>query len=480
MDITKEKSEVFGQIAALRVSSEGFPKFSISNSLPSISQSPNSLNFLVDLAKALIGFESLKETLVDVLTHNLDDIELEIKKALKIALKQLVSCGINPSLPQSFIDDGIDLELRKIDLLDMFKVNPTTDAGKLLYNDVNTGTNSTDFNTFLFEVIQDNGGTSSWGTQTLSTSILDVKFNQEATDVNLPNNIVNLKPNSAYASNKLTDFNNDYIDSIKLLNTNKLINSIIESIFGTISLKVNKNKRTIENEIKIQEIIDRIINADDDIILDDSYFRFSNQEISEIEFKSEMRRKGIMIVTTCDNIESSISFESLAEVDENLNSFNDQINTPELIEQKTTIVRNALDSLSNESANNVSNGDKFSIQLNFIESMLKTIMNAIVGVILSPKLIAILALNHTIIYGSTFDNVEDFMKKNKILLTTVLKSVREAVVSIILERVLREVRTLVSENIIKTQIERVKGQKAQLASLVGSSTDILRGVSGLI
>tara|TARA_R110000796_G_scaffold59710_4_gene137854 strand:+ start:1826 stop:3268 length:1443 start_codon:yes stop_codon:yes gene_type:complete len=480
MDVTREKADVFGQIAALRVSSEGYPKISISNSLPSISQSTNSLNFLVDLAKALIGFESLKETLVDVLTHNLDDIEVEIKKALKIALKELVSCGIDPSLPDSFVNDGIDLELRKIDLLDMFKVNPISDAGKLLYNDVNTGSNSTDFNTFLFEVIQDNGGTSSWGNQTLGGSILDVKFNQEATNVLSPNNVVNLKPNPTYPSNKLTDFNNDYIDSIKLLNTNKLINSIIESIFGTISLKVSKTKRTIESEIKIQEIIDRIINADEDVVLDNSFFQFSNEEISNIEFKSEMRRKGINIVTTCDNVESTISFDSLAKIDSDLNSFNNQISTPELIEEKTTIVRNSLDLLGNESASNVTDDNKFNIQLNFIESMLKTIMNAIVGVIVSPKLISILALNHNIVYGTTFDDVEDFMKKNKVLITTVLSSVREAVISIILERVLREVKTLVSENIIKTQIERVKGKKAQLASLVGSSTDVLRSISGLI
>lgn len=478
MDVTREKSDIFGQIAALRVSSEGYPKNPISNSLPSISQSTNSLNFLVDLAKALIGFESLRETLVDVLTHNLDDIEVNIKKALKRALKELVSCGINPSLPDSFINNGIDIELRKVDLLDMFKVNPSSDAGNLLYNDVNTGINSTDFNTFLYEVIQDNGNTNSWGVQTLNNNILDVKFTQSSGNINTPNNIINLKPNPLYSSNKLTDFNNDYIDSVKLLNTNKLINSIIDSIFGTVSFKINKNKTTIENEIKIQEIIDKIINADETIVLDDSFFQFTNEEISNIELKSEMKRKGISVITTCDNIESNITFETLTQINNDLNSFND-VNSPELIEQKTTIVRSALDVLSQESANNASNNDKFNVQLNFIENMLKTIMNAIVSVILSPKLISILALNHTIIYGTTFNDVEDFMKKNKVLITSILSSVREAVISIILERVLREIKVLVSENIIKTQIERVKNQKAQLASLLGSSTDTLRNISGL-
>ena len=104
MDVTREKSNVFGQIAALRVSSEGFPKFSIDNSISSISQATNSLDFLVDLSKALIGFESLKETLIDVLTHNLGDIDGNVKKTLKIALKQFVSCELNPSIPTSFIN----------------------------------------------------------------------------------------------------------------------------------------------------------------------------------------------------------------------------------------------------------------------------------------------------------------------------------------------------------------------------------------
>ena len=478
MDVTREKAEVFGQIAALRVSSEGFPRLSISNSLPSISQATNSLDFLVDLSKALIGFEALKETLVDILTHNLEDIEDDVKKALKTALKSLVSCGINPSLPESFVNDGINLELRKIDFLDLFKVNPTSESGQLLYNDVNTGTNSTDFNTFLYEVIQDNGGTSSWGNQTLGTDILNVNFTQQAIDVNSPNNVVNFKPSSTITSDKLTDFNNNYIDSIKLFNTNKIINSVIESIFGSISIKVGKNKKTIETEEKINEIIDRIINADDDVIIDDSFFRFSNQQISDIESKAEFRRKGFTVVATCDNVESSVSFESIKDLDEQLEPFNTTL-TPELIEQKTTIVRNSLDLLAQESASNVNSNDKFTVQLNFIESMLKTIMKALVGVILSPKLIAILALNHTIVYGTTFNSVEDFMKQNKVLVTTVLTSVREAVVSIILDRVLREVKTLVSENIIATQIERVKGQKAQLASLLGSSTDVLRNISGL-
>lgn len=477
MDVTREKSEVFGQIAALRVSSQGFPKFSISNSIESISQKANSLDFLVDLSKSLIGFDALKETLIDVLTHNLDEIELDIKQALKKALKQLVSCSINPSLPSSFVNDGITLELSNIDLLDMFKVDPTTEAGKLLYNDISTGTNSSDFNTFLYNVIQ-NGSTGFWGNQTTNNDIFEIKFTQVALTSLLPNNTLNIKPSLAYRNAKLTDINNDYIDSIQLFETNKLMNNIVESIFGTISFNVSKNKRTIETEIKIQEIIDKIINTDEDVIIDDSYFQFSNDEMSHIEHKAEMRRKGMIVVTTCGDAESTINFNTLSQVNSQLDSLYNEPNTPELIEIKTTIVRNALDLLANESAENVANEDKLNIKLNFIEKMLKNIMNSIMNVVLSPKLIGILALNHSIIYGTPFTSVEDFMSKNKVLVNALLQSIRDYVISLLMARILKEIKILMADNIIKTQIERVSYKKAQLASLVGAKTDALRNFSG--
>lgn len=482
MDVTKEKSNVFGQIAALRVSAEGYPKMLLTNSIASISQKTNSLDFLVDLHKALIGFESLKESLVDVLTYNLEEIELDIKQAIKKALKSMVSCSINPSIPQSFITDGIDVELSKIDLLGMFKTNPFSDGGRLLYNDPDGLSNSTDFNTFLYNTIQGNT-IDSWGAITTGNDILEIRFDEEGVSPELPNNTINIKPSAYYGDSsnnkKLPDLNNDYIDSIRLFDSAKLINNIIESVFGAVSVKINKDKRQIKNEIKIQDIIDRIINSDD-MVIDDSYFIFTNEELNSIDSRAENRRKGKTIVTTCDNVDSSISFETLSSLNAELTPLLNQPSSSQLIEITTTIVRNGLERLANDSADNVNGGDKLSIKINFIEKMLRHLMSAIVGVILSPKLIVILAVNHTIVHGEAFDNTEDFIKKNRGLITAVMQSIRDAVISILMEKILKEIKVLVTDNIIKTQTEKIKFKKAQIASLVGVQNDILRQISGLI
>ncbi len=239
MSIAQDKRKVFSEIAALRVSTEGFPKISLSDSIKSITQpTASSLDFLTDLLKSLVGFEALKDVVIETLTQNLDEIEDEVKETLKKILKGLVSCSVNPSIPQDFIDNGISLEVEKIDFLDMMKVPPTSKAGKLLYDDVVAQANSTDFNTYLYEVIQNEGGAISWGAVTTGTDILDIKFD-EIGDVN---NSILVKPSSLYAaSHKLTDLNNDYIDSIKLFNATKMVNNIIEAIFGSLSVELKKD-----------------------------------------------------------------------------------------------------------------------------------------------------------------------------------------------------------------------------------------------
>ena len=308
-----------------------------------------------------------------------------------------------------------------------------------------------------------------------------ILFNEDGVSPTDPNNSINIKPSSYYANNKkLPDLNNDYIDSIKLFDSAKLINNIVESVFGTISLNVSKDKKRIKNEIRIEDIINRIINADEDITIDDSYFTFTNEELNSIDYRAEVKRKGMRIVSTCGDAESSVSFDTLTQLNSELDILAAQPQTPQLMEVITTVVRKGLDDLANDSADNVSEHDKLNVKINFIENMLRQLMTAIVNALLSPKLTIILAVNHSIIYGEVFEDTEDFMKKNSVLLTAVLQSVRDAVIDVLMDKVLKAVKQLVFDNIIKTQIERVKFKKAQLASLVGTPTDILRQISGLV
>ena len=140
MSILNKKQKIFGSIAAARTLTESMPSLKLNSSFPSMNNKGNIMIFLTDIIKALIGYGALIKVVVDTLTHSLDSIEVKIKKALKTELKSIVSCGVNPSLP-TFIKstgDGIVIQIKKIDFLDLLKTDPKSSSGKLMYNDVNT------------------------------------------------------------------------------------------------------------------------------------------------------------------------------------------------------------------------------------------------------------------------------------------------------------------------------------------------------
>ena len=267
MSILNDKEKVFGNISALRTLTDDFPQLKINNSFPSINNSADPQQFLIDLILSLTGFEELRDTLVDILSYASETMEDVIKDALKVQLKSLTSCGVDPSLPSwlQSTGSGIEIQVKKIDFFEIFKVDPTTQAGNLMYEDITAQTGSTDFNTFLYYVIQNEGVEYSW------QGILTFEFNQGS---NVPYNTLTIKADSAYDTRTLTEFNNDFIDSLTLFPSTQLITKLIDGLFGSVSfnLSVNKSESQLEMEEQINTVIDCITNADDDYVIDDTIF----------------------------------------------------------------------------------------------------------------------------------------------------------------------------------------------------------------
>jgi hypothetical protein len=55
---------------------------------------------------------------------------------------------------------------------------------------------------------------------------------------------------------KLTDLNNDFIDSLTLFNSKEIVNRIIDSIY---QFTVNKSKKQLINEAKINTVINKLM-----------------------------------------------------------------------------------------------------------------------------------------------------------------------------------------------------------------------------
>lgn len=471
MSVIDKKKKIFGNIAAARTLTDGLPKLKLSSSFPSINNGGNSITFLTDLIKSLIGYEALVLTVVDILTHSLSDIERETKIALKQELKNIVSCGVDPSLP-SFIKStgsGIIIEVNKIDFLDQFKINPNTTGGKLLYNDITTPlVNSSDFNTFLFGVIQDDGVTHTW------QGIFDITFNSLGSG-SIPNNTFTIKANSSYNSKTLTDLNNDFINGLSLFNTQGIINRIVDIIYGSISVSVKKTTKQLENEAQINNVIDCMVNADDNDTIDDGYFTFTNDEVYIHQLDADLRQKGIVKLECCNKVPASIPVSFLTDL-------NQEMTGVTTTAQKKAVITSNLDKMANQNTVNSTNpSDNISIKLNFIQQIINNLIKSIIGTILSPKVAMIFLINYKIIYGptATYSNGIDFIKKNKNLFHNIMKRITQMIMKILISIALKNIAELVAASAAKRQTEKSKSQLTQLLSLIGVPQDSLRVIKGL-
>jgi len=481
MPIVDDKKAVFGNIAALKTLNEGYPSFNLSNSFPSVNNGKDGVAFLVDLLKALVGFEELRDMVVDALTFDMGSIEEQIKKVLKFELKKLVSCGVDPSIPDFLKHQlinppapGVDVVLNKVDFTGLMFIDPQGEFGGLYYDDETSGIASTDFNTFLYETVQNDGSQENWGTQTGLNPILSFEFNSTGP----VNNTLNIRASAFYSdpsnSKTLTDLNNDYIDSVQLFSTDKLINNIVDTLFGSISVEIKKTTKQLEQEAAVENIVECILNTDDTDVVDNSFFEFSNEEVRVHQEIANDRRRGIKKIASCRNIETSVPADELIQFS---NDFKATVNK---VEEKQ-VVSNAINSIGDQASSNAPTADKYNIKLNFIENLIKKLTLAIVNAILSPKVIMIFALNHKIINGlaSTTDGPIDFMKQNKALIQGILKGVRDAIIQLLLKKALSAIKKLVAENATALITEKVNFQKAQLLSLVGIPQEVLRIIANL-
>ncbi|MEI6879819.1 MAG: hypothetical protein WCK82_00560 [Bacteroidota bacterium] len=468
MAIVDKKKKVFGKIAAAKTLTQGLPKLKLSSSFPSINNGGDSISFLTDLIKSLIGYEALVSAVVDTLTHSIPKIEHEIKKALKVELKTIVSCGVDPHLPTwiQSIGSGIVIEVHKIDFMDVLRTDPNSVGGKLLYNDITTPlTNSSDFNTFLYGVIQDDGNTYTW------RNIFDITFNSLGTGGN-PNNTLTIKANSTYDSKTLTDINNDFIDSLTLLSTENIVNKIMDVIYGSISSTIGKSLKQLESEAQINGIVDKMVNNVNKNPINDSAFSFTKEETYSQQIEAINRKKGVAALNVSSVVPSSVPINSLT-------NFNTDMAVASTLIQKKDALTNNLNKMANLSALNVpSKIDIPTVKLNFIQQIISSMIKSIVNIFLSPKVIFSFIINYKIVYGptATFTDGVDFIKKNKNLMNSVMKVIAQELIKILLSIALKEISSLVAEAIAKRQKEKSVNKLAQLQSLIGIPTDIIKKI----
>ena len=484
MDIINKKREIFANLSAIKALGN-LPEINISDSFSSITNKINSTDFLIDLVMSLVGVKPLKDYVIDIMAFKLPQIEKDIKDALKTELKKTVSCGINPTIPTWFQNDGAGIELKvtDVDFFDVMKVNPESAAGSLLYTDISKGNlkKSKDFNTYLYSTIQATGIAQEWGDSVNGIPVLESEFIPTGTI----NNVIKYKASSAYKGKKLTQFNNDYIDSISLfgnpdsLSSSKLVGSIVEELFGSISsaVGIKKSKKQIQKELEFKECLTCILEAETDTI-NDSLFTFDNPTLAKIDRESNDRRKGIREIKTCGNLKVSVSSGVVSEAMANIDATKGGTKTEEV-----DAIINALDSIAETQAGFSSNDvNKQNVKNNFFKEITKNLQNVVITAMMSPEFILLFAINHKVVTCKTdgtintadsYDGPIDFVKKNRKIVKSIGKIIANVLIGLLIAIVLQYITKLLKRKLIDDKIEKEKNYVSVLLSHLGVPPDVI-------
>ena len=284
MGIIDNKRNVFSQIGALTSVKDNQNIPNPKDSISSINNSKEIVPFLLDLLVVMVGSEKLKETVGELMTGFVRNVEPKLKSELK---NQLIEFNHDQTLPASFNATGIIVPAGDIDTYGKLKTDPNSQAGSLLFND-----NPNDFEVKSYGA-QVNAGT-------------DVTFNNTKINYDNITNDFTYKPTNP--SQTIGDFTNDYIDGLTIINEKEFTSNIINKIFGTINTNQNKTQNQLIFEAKLDKSINKIIDEAESIAI-------SDEELRQIELEAQKRLDGIDTVDVgCGVLVNTVTLDSLEDM----------------------------------------------------------------------------------------------------------------------------------------------------------------------
>jgi hypothetical protein len=531
-EIKKVKEEVFDLVEMIKNFCNNYPRIEFPTSLPSaLNPKQAVIEFLRDLLAVLNGvdFEKIKNALVNWLTIEVIPLEADLKVNLAVSIKECFACKINPKIPgwlfqtttgttyeTTLIDPitnqqstsgeglGINIPIHLLTLGTCFlRVHPDSNGGKLLYGDNN------DMNRFLHEVIQNNGTTIPWIHPETNQTICHMTYYEDNPyaftnsstgegyqDENHSQMVINMKIDDYYKDKTFFTFIDDYLNSqIPLYDSEKIIPTAIDFIFGTITKEITLPPDCIQNSVMLNKMYQNIYDSDDEeeIVTDSTYFEFSDLEIKNIKEEVIQKQEGVSYYTNCcQRASSSIPFSLVSKINEDL------ITQKGNKEKTAEVLQKSLDDLSNASIRGINSGDRLQGLKEFFHKLLEAISIALARLTFSPKIMfLVLTMYYMCNAQLNFKSLNDIIRSLKCVIKDLIKEllrklIFEFLLPLILDALKRFIVCYVSlkikevwENYGKTQLSLIKPPWLDKAvdiaeQALGKGDQIVERASGVV
>ena len=361
-------------------------------------QLKNQLEQLLDIVNVSGGKGSGSPKYIKrLLIRTINNVEPKIRTIVFEEL-QHINCDENKTYSTT---GPIFIKVQSVDLFGRLKLNPNEIPGKLLYekDPIQTGTFPISTNKIL-KSLTDNTATPyssliGGGEDYLGKSGQPL-FNIEYVETTPAGDTgpwfkVDLA-DRASGINNVGEFMADYYNTIQMTEKVDIMTSIMESLCGAVSMKVNAGVGEVTQSSQAEKIILRILGLcfdsrgnEIDVSgiskvapldgVDDSFYEFTEVDLREIEQRVTNIKNGVIEFEDCGNVKVPVDYDQILD---NLN---------QLFFVEGSDFDNLADQLTSTLANNPEWGINVNVQPVIDTNFIKLITNGIIGAMMSPKVV---------------------------------------------------------------------------------------------
>jgi hypothetical protein len=437
MGLIDQKKDIFTTIGAYTSMMQQPKPADTTNLFPSINNKKDVVPLLLDVLKVIVGSDALQQLTGQLFTKFVDTAEPQLKVAVN---NQTVQPNSGNVIPDKFKNtgSGYDIKVKDVDINGLFKVNPNSTSGSMLFDK-----SKPNFNNLAYQAIQNAGTDTVFGN-------LVIKYNQNTDSFNfraVDNNV------------QVGDFFHTFVGNMEIINKKTFITNVMNGIYGTIQNNQNKTVEQIAGELKVNQLIDQLINDDDSFII-------SPDVLDSLLSQAQQISAGVIYYDMgCGVMGASLPLSGLSALIQSVSGSTD----PFFVGNQVNATISA--STTNTPATSTANAQ--TVKDGFFQKLIKIITNVLAqAVCIAPQIRTLLG----IISGFQnkgqvqIGNPLDDLKKFRVYLNCIIKSAMAMINKFIFDLIVVFLIALLQPVVSRILKEKINQYLAILKSLTGVST----------
>jgi hypothetical protein len=389
---------------------------------------------------------------------------------------------------QTYSPGPVYVKVSSIDLFNRLLIDPQDEVGVIIYekSSIQIGQIPFSMNRELHQLTQTSTSYTHKGKS--GQDLFDIKYYELHPVFNTtgPWYEVTLKNRSNPL--KVGEFMVDYYDTIRMAEDTDIIGSIMESLSGAISMKVDAGISQVENASKFELILARILGLCFDSrgneidtsgiakvseldAIDDSFFEFTEIDLRNIETRVQNIKNGVIQFEDCDNILLPVNFDEIVSALGTLNYY------------EGTEFENAADNITDVLANNpdwIGAGINITPQVVVDTNFIKLITHGMISALITPKMILPIIVMYKALGNILADSIKtftDFAKIFKKFFINLVSKVGAIFVEELFKLIKEDILILIQQVIADIVKEKVFKKYAMILKLIALLLAIISIIS---